>query len=220
MTQRLQKKRSLLIAAILGVSLFLICKIAIFDNPNVLFTIAGGADVPSKLYYISTERIYKMAEKKDLGKKLQEHLEKGQNEYLHNEYIKTLGIIGEYYSTATLIKAYSKYQHNTNRRSTVNCIIDSMGSIGNEDVVPLLETLLKDYDELDVQATGYSIARALYLITGKEYSYVNSLSGESEKLYVTDELTEARSIIVATQGRRRSLEEMIKLDKIYRPPGW
>jgi hypothetical protein len=190
MTQRL-KKRSVSIAAILGVSLFLICKIAILDNPNVLFTIAEGADVPSKVYYFATERIYKIADKKDIGKKLQEHLEKGHSEYLHNEYIKTLGIIGEYYSTATLIKAYSKYQHNTNRRSTVSRIIDSMGLIGNEDVVPFLETLLKDYDELDVQATSYAIARALYLTTGRKYSYI-SPSGESGTLYLTDELIGAK----------------------------
>ncbi len=217
MIKRLRNKRLLLIVAIVIASMGLICKIAIWDNPDVLFTVAGGLDVPSASYYIVTERIYQLAHKKNIGEKIKGWLEEGRNEHLHNIYIRTLGVIGEYYSLSALIKAYSKYQHNTSRRSTVICIIDSMGLLGNQDSVPLLETLLRDYDQLDVQASRYAIARALYLITGRRYSFVNRQE-EHSKLHLTSELKEARKAIVESMGRKRTFEEMIVLDKIYRPP--
>ena len=212
-----KSKTKILVAIIIFLGIGLIAKIMILDNEDVLFSIAAGLDVPSKLYYFVIERIYKISENKNIGDKILSYLEENKNKHLHNLYIQTLGIIGEYYSASFLLKAYSKYQHNMNHRSTLSHIIDSMGLIGNEDLVPLLETLLKDHDELDVQVTKYSIARALYLITGKSYSYTNQ-SGERTQLHVTEELIKARRIIIDSKKRRRTLDEMIALEKLYRPP--
>jgi hypothetical protein len=83
-----------------------------------------------------------------------------------------------------------------------------MGLIDNNDLVPFLETLLRDYDQLRVQATKYSIARSLYLITGNKFSYVR----------IIRELSEARNVILKSKGRKRTLQEMLLLDKLYRPP--
>jgi hypothetical protein len=94
-----------------------------------------------------------------------------------------------------------------------------MGQIGDEDFVPFLETLVRDYDKLRVQATKYSILRSLYLITGNRYSYFNS-SGRKSELEVTEELIDARRVIMNSKGRKRSIQEMLVLEKLYRPPGW
>ena len=104
-----------------------------------------------------------------------------------------------------------------NRRSTVNRIIDAMGLIANDDLVVFLETLLRDYDKLRAQATKYSIVRSLYLITGEKYSYIDG-SRRNTGLQVAEELIEARNVILNSKGRKRTLQEMLLLDKLYRPP--
>ena len=192
-------------------------KVFIFDNLNVLFLIAEGFDQPSAWFYVAQERIYKTAERKDIGKDILKYLEDDKNTHLHNLYIKTLGIIGEYYSATYLIKAYAKYQNKERYAVTIVYIIASMGMLGNNDVVPLLETLLKNYDKHKMLVTRYSLARSLYLITGKRYNYVNS-SGENTKLHLTNELKNARKVIEKSKGHRRTYDEMIVLDKLYRPP--
>jgi len=37
---------------------------------------------------------------------------------------------------------------------------------------------------------------------------------------VTEELSQARSVIENTQTRARTFDEMLILDKVFRPPGW
>jgi hypothetical protein len=178
---------------------------------------AEGFDEPSILYYASIDRIYKISEKKKVGEKFIRHLTEGENQHLQNCYIRILGVIGEEGAISCFMNAYVKYQHNKNFKSTLYAIINSMGLIGNEDVVPLLETLLKKYDEHHVQVPGGLIAHSLYLITGKSY-YFTSSSGVKEKLYLSEERIEARKIIEASRERKRTFEEMVTLDKlIYRP---
>jgi hypothetical protein len=128
-----------------------------------------------------------------------------------------LGIIGEYYSAVYLIKAYSEYQNKDQSAVTVWYIINSMGLIGNHDAVKLLETLLKNYDKHGMQVSRYSLARSLYFLTGKRYDYINS-SGEITKIHLTKELKNARKVIEESAGRKRTYDEMIILDKLYRPP--
>ena len=212
----IKKKRYIL--GILALVLFLLgLKIAVLDNPNVLFAIAEGLDQPSKRYYAVQERIYSIAERKNISKEILQHLEDDKNKHLHNLYIKTLGVIGEYYSATYLIKAYARYQDDEKHALTVWYIISCMGMLGNNDAVPLLETLLKNYDKHKMQVTRYSLARSLYLITGEQYNYVND-SGEKTKLCLTNELKSVRKVIVNSKGRKRTCEEMITLDKLYRPP--
>jgi hypothetical protein len=192
-------------------------KVFIFDNLNALFLIAEGFDQPSTWFYVVQKRIYKIAERKDIGNDILKYLNNDKNRHLHNLYIKTLGIIGEYYSAAYLIKAYAKYQNNERYAVTIGYIIASMGMLGNDNVVQLLETLLKNYDKHKMQVTRYSLARSLYLLTGKRYDYVNS-SGENTKIHLTNELKTARKVIEKSKRHRRTYDEMIVLDKLYRPP--
>ena len=173
-----------------------------------MFQIAAGLDKPSKFYNIIIERIYSLSESQNFNEEIRNHLEQNKNDHLYNLYIHVLGIIGDRSSAGIFIKLYSRYQHDINHHSTVNRIIDAMGLIDNNDLVPFLETLLRDYDQLRVQATKYSIARSLYLLTGKKSSYVQ----------VTGELSEARNVIFNSKGRKRTLQEMLLLDKLYRPP--
>jgi hypothetical protein len=215
----MKKKNKKIIAFVLiTLSIFTIgFKVFIFDNLNALFLIAEGFDQPSIWFYVAQERIYKIAERKDIGNVILKYLEDDKNRHLHNLYIKTLGIIGEYYSAAYLIKAYAKYQNKERYAVTVGYIIASMGMLGNNDVVQLLDTLLKNYDKHKMQVTRYSLARSLYLLTGKRYDYVNS-SGENTKIHLTNELKNARKVIEESKGHRRTYDEMIVLDKLYRPP--
>ncbi len=190
-----------------------IFKILLLDNPSFLFFIAGGLDRPSRLYFHVTKNIYAISSKSNLSEKLLRNLEKDRNKHIHDLYIHTLGVIGEYKAIPYLIKAYAEYQNESNRRYMIYRIILSLGMIGNEDSIPFLETLLRDYEKLQPKIEGYCIARALYLCTGDIYKYTG-LSGEKTILYVGPKLSTARSIITTSKGRSRTIEEMITLGKL------
>ena len=197
----------------------IILTIAISSNVNALFLIAEGLEKPSKAYYSVIQRIYRLSANKKTGDEIWSYVESNKNANLIDLYIKVLAITNAEIASGNLIKLYSLCQQNAERRSTVSIIIDSMGLLGNDDFIPFLETLLRDYDKLKVQATKYAIARALYLITGNKYAYDRNPQ-ETTKLQVTKELIEARDLILVSKGRYRSIQEMLVLDKLYRPPGW
>lgn len=212
------KKRNIIVLLVcLLIFTWVVFHFSVLENEKALFLIAEGLDKPSNLYNIVIKKIYRLSEKKNLNEKIREYLEQNKNDHLHNLYIQVLGISGASSSAGVLIKVYSRCQHDMNRRSTVNRIIDAMGLIANDDLVPLLEILLRDYDKLRVQATKYSIARSLYLITGKRYPYTDD-AGRNTGLQVTEELIEARNVIMNSKVRKRTLQEMLLLDRLYRPP--
>ena len=213
-------KRIIIIVSIVVVCLGVGLKVAVWDNTNLLCQIAEGLDEPSKPYYFILERIYKLSENSNFSKKITEYLSKGEKRYLHDNYIRILGVLGDKESLHDLEQIYIKYQHDQRYKSTIYYVIKSMGLIGDKEIVPLLETLLKKYDQLDVQVSGSNIASALYLITGSsDYYYINN-SGKQQKLILTDNLRKARKVIVSSEGRSRNIEEMIILDNFYRPPTW
>ena len=189
----------------------------VIKNDKILFGIAEGLNNPSYLHNIVIKQIYNLPNDKKLNEKIRNYLEQCQNVHLHDLYIQFLGIRGDSSSAGILIKKYSKYQHDIDSFGKINRIIDAMGLISNDDLIPFLEKLLRDYEELGVQATKYSIARSLYLITGKKYSYID-YSDRNTELQITKELIEARDVIMDSKGRKRNLQEMLSLDKLYRPP--
>jgi hypothetical protein len=196
-----------------------ISSILILNNVGLLFIIAGGLNKPSKSYYFVMERIYKLSKNNEVLEDILHDLNNDKNTHLNNIYIDTLGIIGNPTSATVLMKKYVKLQGDPNYADTLSSIIDSLGLIGNNDVVPILERLNKNYEKHRMQITKYSIVRALYLIAGKAYEFTNN-SGENAKLKITEGLKEARRIILETKGRDRTFKEMRSLDKLYRPPGW
>jgi hypothetical protein len=213
-------KRIISIILIVAVSLGIGLKLAVWNNTDLLCKIAEGFDEPSTPYYFVIERIYKLSEKRNISKKITQYLSKDENRYLHNIYIRILGVLGDKESLHELEQIYIKYQHDKRYKVTVYYVIKSMGLIGDKEIAPLLETLLRKYVELNVQISGSNIASALYLITGNSNYHFTNSSGERQKLILTNNLTKAREVIVSSKGRRRNFEEMKILDKVYRPSTW
>lgn len=190
----------------------------ILYNVNMMLVLANGFNQPSKLFYLTSNRIYKVFDNNDC-KSILNNLNHNENVYLHDIYIRTLGVTGCANSQDYLMNLYVRCQKKHEMRGTCNRIINAMGLSSNNNYVPLLETLLNDYDKLNVQSTKYSIVRALYLITGEQYSYVEN-EGKPKTLTITEELLKARNIIIETGHRNRTFDEMLKLDSLFRPPGW
>ena len=212
------KIRKRYILLILLACIIFVFKFAIIDNTFVLFSIAKGLDEPSTLFYSVTERIYKLSVKKDISEKIIKKIEDDKNSHLHDLFIKALGVIGEDQPRAIncIIKTYIKYQDDPNRQGILLYVIDSMGFIGNQNTVSILERLLINYDKHSIVVPRYSIARALYLSTGRNYEYFNE-SREKKQFYLTDGLRDARNAIVASKGRYRTFPEMMVLDNLNRP---
>ena len=213
------RKRTKIIVAVLAVVLCagLILERATWGNVDFLSMVAEGLDQPSVVFNKVIERIYKLSERQDIGKKLTTYLRENRKEHHHNLYIRILGVLGDKRSANDLLKIYVKYQHDENHRSTIYRVVDSLGFISNEEAVPVLERLLTNYDRLGVQVTQYTIARALYLSTGKSQDYKNE-SGTASSLVVTKELLRARQVIVASRDRKRTFDEMMVLERLLRPP--
>lgn len=154
------KKKHTIIAVVIGLIVLAgaVFHFSVLKNEKALFIIAEGLDKPSRLYNIVIKRIYHLSEKKALREKIKNYLEQDQNVHLHNLYIQTLGIGGASSSAAIFIKEYSRWQHDMNHLSKINRIVDAMGLITNDDLIPFLETLLQDHDKLKVQATKYSMS--------------------------------------------------------------
>jgi hypothetical protein len=194
-------------------------KVFILNNTDFLFTIAEGLGQPSKAYYIVIERIYELAAKNKLEDQIGKHLHDSKNENLNSLYISTLGVIGNPNWTGAILNSYVKYQNDPSNIVMVSKVIDCIGILGSENVVPILENLIENYDRLQVKATKYSIVRALYLSTGKRYEYINN-SGVRTKIKLTGELEKARQVVLESKNRKRTFKEMVLLDKVFRPPGW
>lgn len=192
-------------------------KITVFDNIDALFAIEAGLDNPSAGYFLVQERIYRLSNRENVTKKILQYLEEDQNKHLHDLYIKTLGVVGEQDVFMHLLRSYSKYQGKKEYSTNVWHIINAMGMIGNPGFTPLLKRLLENYSQHRVQVSRYLLARSLYLITGNQYKYINS-EGRETKITLTDELINARKVIVDSENRKRTFEEMLTLDKLFRPP--
>ena len=182
----------------------------VWNSSFILYTIASGLDVPSKPYYFIIERLFELPA--DSGNRILQH------DNIIDLYIHVTGIKGD--KNVDLLGYYATYQHDKNNIGRVYNVINSMGLISDNTYTILLESLLKDYNKLNVQVTKYTIARALYLITGKRYPYRESERDVYSGIPITNELYRARKIILDTHARRRTLKEMIELDKIFRPPSW
>ena len=64
-----------------------------------------------------------------------------------------------------------------------------------------------------------TISVALYLLTGENnYEFINSM-GRKQNLLLTKGLIDARKVIVSSKNRKRTAQEMVTTDKIFRPPG-
>ena len=117
-----------------------------------------------------------------------------------------------------LLETFEEYQDK--RSSIIWSVVDSMGLVANEEYEFLFVKLLDDYDDFRIPVSKYSIARALYLSTGNRYTYEDENKEMAHIVTLTEEIAKARRVIETTRKRKRTYEEMMILDRVYRPPGW
>ncbi len=196
--------------------LFTLAKILVLDDPDILCMIAEGFHDPSTPYYQTIDRLYKLAESQNFTDKFLDYLKSGKNEYLHDHYIRAIGVVGNINGSDVLIDLYGKYQHELRYEATIYTIIASIGLIGDTKSARFLENLLKNPDDPLVKLYYGTIVRSIYLITGRsDYEIPYGLNKKS-KLVFTMELVRARKIILESRGRKRTYDEMISLDKLFR----
>jgi len=192
-------------------------KIGILDNPELLCVLAEGLDEPSSSFYLILNRVYALAEKDNFTKELVQHLSAGKNANLHDIYIRVLGVVGEETALHELFRIYQRHQNDEASKAVVYYTVTSIGMIGSEEMVPFLETLLEKRKELKIQVNELAIANALYLSTGIEKAKAAEFfNGKKHKL--SQAQIAARRVIASSKGRKRSYDEMLVLDKLYRPP--
>ena len=210
------RSKKILIPIISIILLFVGAKIFIYDNPKALYMIAEGLDEPSSSFYWVVERIYILSNNKSEINRIVNELESGENEYLHGLYIRTIGIVGEKgdFANYVLVKIYSKYQDNDQKKSVVSAVIDSMGFIANKSTVSILERLVENFGNHHMVVAKYPVVRALYLSTGD----IHMVREKSSMDFIeTDELKTAREVLVRSNGRYRTIDEMLILANLNRP---
>jgi hypothetical protein len=183
--------------------------------------IAEGFDEPSRPYYFFIERLYKISVDTNTSKELLNNLTSSKNLYLHDCYIRVLGVTGEHEALKHLEKYVASIQKVPDNYAMAYYSIYSIGLLGDTKAVPSLEILLqKSNSTPEFRLLGFPVAVALFLLTGRNnYDFVNS-AGETQTLIVTPRLSEARQVIIHSQGRKRTYRELIILDRIFRNPDW
>lgn len=202
-------------AAYLIVLLFLI-KSAFLDSPALLLRVLDKFEQPSKPFHVVLERMYKLSGKDDFVTEMKFCLMGQGRDTYHGIYLRYIGVVGQKWASNDIRSAYVKGLKDIDEEGYF-MVISSMGLTGNASLAPTLEDLLAQsrHDEA-LTGSGATIASSLYLITGKtDYSYHNK-NGSERRLALTPELTNARKVIVESRGRKRTIEEMVVLDKTYR----
>jgi hypothetical protein len=220
----MNKKTAYRVSAIVIFSLVVIVaiiKTTILDNANRLCILAEGIDEPSCGYYFFMERIYRISKDSNISEEFLDYLSNNENLYLHDSYIRVLGVTGEHKALTHLENSLGFLQRAADNFPIMYYSIYSIGLIGDHRAVPFLENLLEKSNSVsELRILGFPTAVALFMLTGgNNYYFVNS-AGERQTLIVTPRLSEARKVIVEAKGRKRTYREMIILDKIYRHPDW
>lgn len=217
MINHLKKRTKILIIIASCILCLFIVKKVTWDNSEFLFFMAEGFDDPSMPFYTLIERAYKIYSYGDHHNLLADFLNESENKHLIDTYIRAAGIIGDTASKDELIKLYGEFD-NHNYEVRLHYIIKSIGLLGINDAIPFLAGLLSDQEKVFV--SGSTIAVSLYLITGQDhYRFVNEL-GNEQKLILTDDLKRARQVILDSKNRKRTYQEMIILDNLFRAPDY
>lgn len=208
-------KISIIIASCV-LCLFVVKKVT-WDNPDFLFFIAEGFDDPSTPFYTLIERAYKIYSCSDHQNLLTNFLKESKNQHLIDTYIRAAGVTGDTISKVELIKLYRAFDNHT-YEVRLHYIITSLGLLGANDAIPFLEGLLSNQEKVIV--SGSTVAVSLFLITGQNhYRFVNTF-GNEQKLILTDDLIRARQVILDSKNRKRTYQEMIILDNLFRSPDY
>ncbi len=198
------------------ISLFTFKK-KVYDNPDRLCDLSERFDEPSTMFYIILERIFKLSEDISYNQKFMKYLNDNKKPHLYDRYARMLGVLGEDKAIPILKDVFIRYQNNRNYEAKLHYIIKSMGMIGSVESIDFLEEEMDKQRNMKSQVSGSTIACALYLITGNSEYYFVNVFGKRQKLHLSDRLIEARTIIVRSKDRKRTYDEILTLDQVYRP---
>ncbi|MGO9316131.1 MAG: hypothetical protein ACLQDI_25765 [Syntrophobacteraceae bacterium] len=204
----------------IGITILLFCY---YLSTNIAFLIfvLGGADVPSYTYSLTIKRVYENCQYPYVRKTTVDDLISGHHSHLADTYIHILGVIGDS-DASEPINEKLMLAVNKMEISTIYRTIDSLGIIGDgegTDSEILLKQLCDQYESFHVDFALYSLSRAIYLMTGNVYNCTRSNENRDTSLFiVSDELKYARQIIVSSRSRYRTLDEMMFLERLLRPP--
>jgi hypothetical protein len=190
----------------------------ILGSPSLLFAISKKFDEPSTPYYMVIERIYKISKGESINDQLIEKLNQDKNPSMNDYYARILGVMGEDSALGDLVNIYYKYRNNKNYQKTIDYIVLSIGLIGDESAVAFLEEIKDESETQETLFAGSTLAVAIYLLSGNTDSEFRNMFGNRQTLKLTNNLIEARQIIVNSKNRKRNLNEMIVLDCLFRPP--
>ncbi len=197
---------------------FILVYISIFfwNNIKIVCVFANGFDVPSKPYYFLLERAIALTNEESKYKFLKKSLDNRKDKHLHSMYAYLLGLNGNKTSSDTLLRYYNEHYRKDSHGSTVNSVINAMGLTGNAIFIPTLEAILSTDDSKEKKGFNIYLAnRSLYLITGDK-----NLSTDNIHFHIDSSIKYARRIIVKSVHKKRSFEEKLLLDQLFRPPGW
>ncbi|MDH4271142.1 MAG: hypothetical protein OEW18_04110 [Candidatus Aminicenantes bacterium] len=195
------------------IMIFILVVIAsISNNVDALCTLSGAFGTQSCLGKYFIERIYKIAEKKDISDIFIDNLKNDNKRALHFLYLRIIGVIGEKKALNDFTSIYIEHQ---DEKESIELffVLDCIGLLGEEKAVIFLEKIINKKGQW--ADLNYLISKSLYLLTGKKYDIINP-EGEMEKFYVTDELIKAREVMLASKDRKRTFREMVILDNLFR----
>lgn len=212
-----KRKVFLLIIFIFFLSSFLGISYILNDTNKMLYLLEN-IDKPSTLHSILSNRLYYLSDKVNLGDIILGSLDKAKK-HLTDVEIHVLGIIGEEKAFDYLLNECEGQSLDSELSSKMYYVVLSMGMIGDKRFTSILEKMLQSPGYASYGVSKFSIARALYLITGYRFVYVGE-SGEKIKLYLTEELANARKIVKASMEQNRTYHDMLTLAKLDLPVKW
>jgi hypothetical protein len=216
---KMKKKYVVFVIVIL---LFSVSFVFIGNNKKFLFTIASGSNEPSFLRYWALEKIYKHHCKKDDINIIISEIDGFDDKILLLDcYTRVLGVAGDKDAFASLMMIYAKYQDNNKYKSTIFNAINSMSLLGDKRSLRLLNKLIKNYDEHDPLVPKTLLLSSVYLLLDDfEAERYKIFLEETHSLLISDKEEEARRLIHDSNNRKRTFEEMMFFEYLFRPRGW
>lgn len=204
------------IKKIIGLIIFslLVLKVTVLDNPVLLLRMSEGFDKPSTPFHIIIERIYKLSINEKAYLKMAKYMSDLENKDFQATYLRIIGVVG-YVESSIYLKNINLNEPTETRMKY--SLISSMGLTGDMDFIPILENLLKKKNNANDMIPLPNIALSLYFITGRTDYYFINKSGHKQNVLLNNGLINARKVIKNSKERKRTYEEMLILDKIFRP---
>ena len=204
-------KGFLIVFRMLFVFVFAIMAVA-QEDVDFLLLQAGAAGRPSVQHNSFMDQVFLLAQKIDVAGLCEERLSQNKYPGLHELYLRTIAVIGDANGLASFVTYFSR-RAATNDTFGLFDVYSFLGVLGDGKAQAILEKQLNRNQANPV--LNFAIARSLFLLTGQRYRFVNP-DGNLQEFYPTEAAIRARTIILASRGRKRTFEEMRTLDGLFR----